>query len=161
MVRPAKAPPRKRAREEDEEEQQQDDQHHQAHSAAEIDALLERTIREIVGERTFPSTACPSEIPRRLEQRQQLERRRRRTGGDDDDDDDDGGDAAPALPPWRDLMPATREAAFRLAREGFLQVTQRGQAVEDLAEVRGPIRLRPMPATTRGGGSGGRSGRGV
>jgi hypothetical protein len=88
--------------------------------------LLERTMREIVGSRRYPATACPSEVPRLLVARRQA-------GGGI------GGD-------WRALMDPTREIARRLAREGVLQITQRGQVVEDLdAPLRGPIRLRPMP----------------
>jgi hypothetical protein len=56
-------------------------------------------------------TICPSEAARAV-------------GGDD----------------WRDLMPAAREAAARLADRGEIEVTQRGERVDALA-ARGPIRL--------------------
>lgn len=153
---------RKRARDEDdvkEEVEEEEEGHHadtpRPATSSQIDAMLEQTMRAIVGARTYPSTACPSEVPRRLEAEQA--QRQRRDGGDDDT----------RLPPWRDLMPATRDVARRLAREGVLQITQRGHAVGDLDDMpRGPIRLRPMPPTatpptatatgTRTGGGGGR-----
>jgi hypothetical protein len=84
-------------------------------------------MRDIVGSRAYPATACPSEVPRRLA----AERRRRRGA---------------AAADWRALMAPTRAAAIRLARAGELQITQRGRVVADLdAPLRGPIRLRPMP----------------
>ena len=107
-----------------------------ANDGGSIDALLERTMRDIVSARVYPSTACPSEVPRRLVAEEEAARRRR--GG--------GGGARLIGSDWRALMEPTREVARRLAREGVLQITQRGQAVLDLdAPLRGPIRLRPMP----------------
>lgn len=38
-------------------------------------------------------------------------------------------------------MPKVREVAARLQRQGLLEVTQKGQAVDAL-EARGPIRLK-------------------
>lgn len=101
-----------------------------------IDALLENTMREIVASRAYPATACPSEVPRRLEALYQQQQRQRRLG-------------RPPLPPWRELMEPTREVARRLAREGVLDITQRGRVVEDLeGTIRGPIRLRARPPPT-------------
>jgi hypothetical protein len=41
---------------------------------------------------------------------------------------------------WRAMMPAIREQAAYLSREGAIIVTQKGQMVE-LQEAKGPIRL--------------------
>ena len=52
-------------------------------------------------------------------------------------------DAARDLDPerWRDLMPAARAAAGRMAAAGSVEVTQ-GGAVVDVATARGPVRVR-------------------
>jgi len=52
-------------------------------------------------------------------------------------------EAARAVGPegWRDLMPAARAAAGRLAATGEVEVTQ-GGAVVDVATARGPVRVR-------------------
>jgi hypothetical protein len=42
---------------------------------------------------------------------------------------------------WRALMPWVREAARSLAREGAIQVLQRGVALSPDDEWRGPIRI--------------------
>ena len=42
---------------------------------------------------------------------------------------------------WRDLMPAARAAAGRLAAAGEVEVTQKGVVV-DVATARGPVRVR-------------------
>ena len=42
---------------------------------------------------------------------------------------------------WRELMPAARAAAGRLAAAGQVEVTQGGQVV-DVATARGPVRIR-------------------
>jgi hypothetical protein len=138
-IAPGRPRSRKRARGQEKEEEEQ---HHQARSPTPSapddegdDAVdIERTMREIVGSRAYPATACPSEVPRRLV----AERRRRRGGG--------GGDGGDGDEDWRSMMAPTRLVAIRLARAGQLQITQRGQVVADLdAPLRGPIRLRPMP----------------
>ena len=41
---------------------------------------------------------------------------------------------------WRDLMPAAREAAARMAERGEVVITQKGTEVNAL-QARGPIRL--------------------
>jgi hypothetical protein len=41
---------------------------------------------------------------------------------------------------WRDLMPAAREAAARMADRGEVVVTQKGSEVDAL-QARGPIRI--------------------
>ena len=45
------------------------------------------------------------------------------------------------LPNWRDKMPETRAAAVELAHEGLIRITQKGKDVEDLDNIKGPIRL--------------------
>ncbi len=52
-------------------------------------------------------------------------------------------EAARAVDPegWRELMPAARAAAGRLAAAGSVEVTQ-GGAVVDVATASGPVRIR-------------------
>ena len=75
-------------------------------------ARLERQIEQLLDARAATSSICPS-------------------------------DAARAVDPegWRDLMPAARAAAGRLAGRGAVQVTQRGEVV-DVGTARGPVRVR-------------------
>jgi hypothetical protein len=77
-----------------------------------VGARLERTIQELLDRRRPDASICPSE-------------------------------AARALDPeaWRDLMPAARAAAGRLAASGAVEVTQGGRVV-DVATAHGPVRVR-------------------
>jgi Protein of unknown function (DUF3253) len=77
-----------------------------------VDARLEEQIRRLLDERRPDASICPSEAARAV--------------------DPEG---------WRDLMPAARAAAGRLAAAGVVVVTQ-GGAVVDVADVRGPVRIR-------------------
>jgi hypothetical protein len=77
-----------------------------------VDRALERTIDALLDERRAGTTICPSEAARAV--------------------DPDG---------WRELMPAARAAAGRLAASGEVEVTQRGQVV-DVGTARGPVRIR-------------------
>lgn len=77
-----------------------------------VDARLERAIDELLDHRRAGATICPSEAARRV-------------GADE----------------WRDLMPAARAAAGRLADAGSVEVTQGGEVV-DVATARGPVRIR-------------------
>ena len=77
-----------------------------------IDRALERTIATLLDQRRTGVTICPSEAARAVD---------------------------PAG--WRELMPAARAAAGRLAAAGAVEVTQRGEVV-DVAPARGPGRLR-------------------
>jgi Protein of unknown function (DUF3253) len=77
-----------------------------------VDARLERAIDALLDARRAGATICPSEAARAV--------------------DPDG---------WRELMPAARAAAGRLAAAGQVEVTQRG-AVVDVATARGPVRVR-------------------
>ncbi|MGY1726026.1 DUF3253 domain-containing protein [Geodermatophilus sp. SYSU D01062] len=75
-------------------------------------AALERAIDALLDARAPGATICPSEAARAV--------------------DPEG---------WRELVPAARAAAGRLARRGAVEVTQRG-AVVDVATARGPVRVR-------------------
>jgi len=77
-----------------------------------VGARLQRTIGELLDQRRPDASICPS-------------------------------DAARALSPdhWRDLMPAARSAAGRLAAAGEVEVTQ-GGAVVDVGTSHGPVRVR-------------------
>jgi hypothetical protein len=77
-----------------------------------VDARLERVIGELLDQRRREASICPSEAARAV-------------------DPDD----------WRELMPAAREAAGRLAATGAVEVTQQGEVV-DVATARGPVRIR-------------------
>jgi uncharacterized protein DUF3253 len=78
----------------------------------EVEARLERTIGELLDQRRSDASICPSEAARAV--------------------DPEG---------WRELMPAAREAAGRLAADGAVEVTQGGTVV-DVASARGPVRIR-------------------
>ncbi len=73
---------------------------------------LEQAIGELLDRRRAGTTICPSEAARRVEPDE-----------------------------WRELMPAARAAAGRLAAAGEVEVTQRGVVV-DVATARGPVRIR-------------------
>jgi hypothetical protein len=77
-----------------------------------VDARLERAIDALLDDRRPGVSICPSEAARAV--------------------DPEG---------WRGLMPAARAAAGRLAAEGGVEVTQRGEVV-DVATARGPVRVR-------------------
>jgi hypothetical protein len=79
---------------------------------AEVGVRLERAIAELLAQRRPEASICPSEAARAV--------------------DPEG---------WRDLMPAAREAAGRLAATGAVEVTQ-GDRVVDVATASGPVRIR-------------------
>ncbi len=81
--------------------------------SASDEQALEDAIRALVAGRE--GTICPSEAARVV-------------GGDDES-------------VWRPLMGRAREAAWRLAQAGELEVTQRGEVV-DVRTAVGPVRLR-------------------
>jgi len=79
------------------------------------DALISRTILQLLGERTPSASICPSEVARALEEDE---------------------------PAWRALMPKVRAVAADLQDAGRLNIT-RGSAVLTRNEIEGgPIRLR-------------------
>ncbi|TFV61432.1 DUF3253 domain-containing protein [Mycobacterium sp. PS03-16] len=43
---------------------------------------------------------------------------------------------------WRDLMDQARDVARQLARDGEVEITQRGERLDPDATWRGPIRIR-------------------
>ncbi|MEU2350420.1 DUF3253 domain-containing protein [Modestobacter sp. NPDC049651] len=77
-----------------------------------VDGALEQAIDRLLDQRRPDATICPSEAARAVD---------------------------PAG--WRELMPAARAAAGRLAAAGEVEVTQRGEVV-DVATARGPVRVR-------------------
>jgi hypothetical protein len=77
-----------------------------------VGARLEQAISDLLDLRRAGTTICPSEAARQV-------------GADE----------------WRDLMPAARDAAGRLAAAGRVEVTQGGTVV-DVATARGPVRIR-------------------
>ena len=85
-----------------------------------VDAALEIAIDELLDRRAADSSICPSEAARVV--------------------DTEG---------WRELMPAARAAAGRLAQAGSAEVTRGGQVV-DGATARGPVRVRRAPVTGSG-----------
>jgi hypothetical protein len=83
-----------------------------------VDRELEQAIGRLLDARA-PASICPSDAARAV-------------------DADD----------WRRLMPAARAVAGRLAADGAVEVTQRGQVV-DVGTARGPVRIR-RPLTSPG-----------
>jgi hypothetical protein len=77
-----------------------------------VDARLEEQIRRLLEQRRPDASICPSEAARAVD-----------------------------AEAWRALMPAARAAARRLAAAGEVVVTQ-GGAVVDIADARGPVRIR-------------------
>lgn len=77
-----------------------------------VDARLERAIDALLDARRAGNSICPSEAARVV--------------------DPEG---------WRELMPAARAAAGRLAATGGVEVTQGGDVV-DVGTARGPVRVR-------------------
>ncbi|WP_082993400.1 DUF3253 domain-containing protein [Mycobacterium sp. 1245111.1] len=47
---------------------------------------------------------------------------------------------------WRELTAQARRTALDLARDGDVEITQRGTAIDPDSEPRGPIRIRILPA---------------
>ena len=76
-----------------------------------MSADLEQAIGDLLDRRAAGKTICPSEAARAV-------------GGNE----------------WRELMPAAREAAARMADRGEVVVTQKGTPVDAL-QARGPIRI--------------------
>ncbi|MCV7329280.1 DUF3253 domain-containing protein [Mycobacterium cookii] len=46
---------------------------------------------------------------------------------------------------WRELNTESRGIALKLARDGKVEITQRGDIVDPDGELRGPIRIRVKP----------------
>ncbi|MFF7445776.1 MULTISPECIES: DUF3253 domain-containing protein [unclassified Streptomyces] len=84
-------------------------------SANKLDRQLEQAIRGLLERRAATASICPSEAAREVYE-----------------GDDDG---------WRSLMEPARQAAWRLAAAGEVEVTQGGRPVEE-SEAHGPLRIR-------------------
>jgi Protein of unknown function (DUF3253) len=82
---------------------------------------LDNTLVDILMQRGTHKTCWPSEIPRKIYPWKTLDTERK-----------------------KELMVKTRTVAYRRAREGFLEVLQKGEVISNPSEdtVRGPIRLR-------------------
>lgn len=76
---------------------------------------LEAAILGLLAERDPGKTICPSEAARRV-------------GGVD----------------WREYMEPARQAARRLAADGRIEITQRGEVLDPDHAFKGPIRLRAV-----------------
>lgn len=87
---------------------------------APTDAQLRKAITTLLAAREPPATICPSEVAR-----------------------------AAAPDAWRPLMPRVREAAFAMARQGRIEVRQKGRPVPPDPPPRGPIRLGHVQAAAR------------
>ena len=77
----------------------------------EQDRMLEGAILELLASRASGATICPSEAARQV------------------------------FEEWRPHMERVRSAARRLAMQGVVEITQRGQPVSP-DDIRGPIRIR-------------------
>jgi len=83
------------------------------------DATVRLAIADLLSQRAAEATVCPSEVARAL-----------------------------SAEDWRPLMPQVRAVAIDMARQGRLEIRQRGQALSPDAELRGPIRLGRAASTT-------------
>lgn len=83
--------------------------------ADKLDRRLEQTILALLERRAETASICPSEAAREVYE-----------------GDDDG---------WRSLMGPARQAAWRLAAAGEVEVTQGGRPVKE-SEAHGPVRIR-------------------
>ena len=79
---------------------------------------IARQILALLAARAPDASICPSDVARSLR---------------------------PAGCAWRALMPPVRDAARQIARDGRVEITQRGAALDADARFRGPIRLRRGP----------------
>ena len=78
-----------------------------------VERRLRETILVLARERGPSKTICPSDAARAV-----------------------GGDY------WRDLMDDARETARDLARQGEVEITQKGEVLDPDATWRGPVRIR-------------------
>ncbi|WP_295530663.1 DUF3253 domain-containing protein [uncultured Pseudacidovorax sp.] len=76
------------------------------------DATVRLAIADLLSQRAAEATVCPSEVARAL-----------------------------SAENWRPLMPQVRAVAIDMARQGRLEIRQRGTALSPDAELHGPIRL--------------------
>jgi hypothetical protein len=85
--------------------------------------IILRHANRLLGARDFPKTICPSEVARAMS-REELQ-----TLGASE---------------WRDTMDDVRQVVWEKRQAGEVEVMQKGEvvAVESLADIRGPIRVR-------------------
>lgn len=88
----------------------------EAPSAEGRSSRIEAAILALAGHRSPDGTICPSDAARAI-----------------------GGAC------WRDLVPDVRDVARRLSREGCVEVTQGGQALDPDDDWHGPVRIRLTP----------------
>jgi hypothetical protein len=54
---------------------------------------------------------------------------------------------------WREIMPAVREVAADMVRDGSIEITQKGEPVDieerNVESIKGPIRLRLVKRTVQ------------
>jgi hypothetical protein len=79
-----------------------------------VDSRLRAAILALARHRGPRSSICPSDAARAI-----------------------GGES------WRELSKQSRSIAFALARDGDVEITQRGAVVDPDRPARGPIRIRP------------------
>jgi Protein of unknown function (DUF3253) len=85
---------------------------------------MRATILDLARQRGPSKTICPSDAARAV-------------GGKD----------------WRELMDQARDVARALAREGNVEITQKGEVLDPDATWRGPIRIRATSVREGRGGS--------
>jgi hypothetical protein len=78
-----------------------------------VDKRLEATILDLLAQRARTSTICPSDAARAV-----------------------GGEG------WRELMPAASDRARALARDGVVEVVQKGERLDPDGTWAGPVRIR-------------------
>jgi hypothetical protein len=83
----------------------------EANTAAELEAA----ILELLNERQRGKSICPSEAAKRVGNKNSTHN-------------------------WRELMGPTRAAAEKMAKDGKISITQKGQLI-DICEATGPVRL--------------------
>ena len=95
--------------------------------AKDVQEVFEPHLQRLLSARAHPKTICPSEVARSLSPTEL-----KTTGVSD----------------WRDLMPVIREHVWREFQKGHVEILQKGEVLDpriELAEIKGPIRVRKMP----------------
>ena len=78
--------------------------------------IIEKVIFTLLDKRAVGASLCPSEVARSAELMRDADQ-------------------------WRELMPKVRACAYKLHKEGRVEICQRGVVVEP-SSVKGPIRIR-------------------
>jgi hypothetical protein len=82
------------------------------------EADIAQEIRRLLAARAPDASICPSDVARSLRAHESA---------------------------WRALMPRVRDAARQMARDGLVEIAQRGLALDPEARFQGPVRLRRGP----------------